>query len=475
MGCGGWSLDKPDVVVSSYDGVIWAAEHGARVISCSWGSDNSDNTSQRIMRTCRENGIIIVAAAGNDGVTKMHYPAGYADVISVASIDSDHSLSYFSNRGKWVTVAAPGGYNKKIGSWFSIFSTVFHYSTLGMAPSSPFYQQRYDRMNGTSMACPIVASLVALMLSKDSTLTFDQVVTILQNSAQDKEYGLNINRLSGTIDAAAAINVVIASRGKRGNAVRSLSAERIFFDSVRVQWAASEDGLAIKGYRIYCNDILLDSCYADTVLYDRITESGTKSYIVFPVYQDEEILQVRSSVNVDIPAFYRLSLSSSVGGSAVPLSAGFPRYKEDQIVVVQAIPDTGYVFVEWGGTNELSRFNEYFAITMTENISLHATFAPDSASAIEEINFSGSDGLKIFPNPVKDILTVDCRYCYEKLIKIDVLDLTGRKIFTELNSKTVNVSSLKNGIYFLRITSSPAASGSVSHDVKTIKFIKSSD
>ncbi|MDR2556462.1 MAG: S8 family serine peptidase [Bacteroidales bacterium] len=489
MGCGGCDLDNPEVVANAYDGVIWAAEHNAKVISCSWGNNGYSRTHEEIMLMCYEKGIIVVAAAGNDGVSDMHYPAAYKGVISVASTDSDHSLSYFSNRGRWVTVAAPGGFNIS-DSWFAIFSTVYHYSRRGTSYSSPLYHKRYDDMSGTSMACPIVSSLIALMLSKDSTLTVDQIVTILQNSAQDKEFRLDINSFSGTIDAAAAITAVTASYGKRGNAVRSLSAVRIRFDSVCIKWSAPEDGFTIRGYSIYRNNVLLDSCYADTVLYDIITTSGIKSYTVFPVYQNADVLQVRSFVNVDIPKFYTLSLSSSEGGSVASLSEGFPRYQEDVLVVVSATPDTGYTFVEWSGTDGISSVNMYYALRMTKNISLHGTFAP--STAVEEIDFDGIGSfgnLKIFPNPAADILTVDCGAsaptaasssrvtdvvtvdCDFNFDKIDVFDLTGRKIFTEFNSQTINVSSLKNGIYFLKVT--------LSRDglrfVKTIKFIKSND
>ncbi len=206
MACGGWSLDNPKSVIGGYEGIIWAAEHGARIISCSWGTKSSTNTNREIIRECYENGILVVGGAGNDGQSTRFYPGAYEGAMSVASVDGNHRLSSFSNRGEWVTIAAPGGF----GDYISVFSTYFCYS--GMADltggeSSPFYQRYYDHLSGTSMACPIAAALAGLMLSKNQSLTPDEIIAIMQATAQDKN-SLNISPNSGIIDAAKAIDSV---------------------------------------------------------------------------------------------------------------------------------------------------------------------------------------------------------------------------------------------------------------------------
>ena len=62
---------------NSYPGVEWAVANGAKVISCSWGSEASAITNEAVMKTCYEKGIIVVAAAGNDNISTPHYPAAY--------------------------------------------------------------------------------------------------------------------------------------------------------------------------------------------------------------------------------------------------------------------------------------------------------------------------------------------------------------------------------------------------------------
>ncbi len=295
MGCGGWNLRNPNLVIGGYDGIVWAAENGARVISCSWGSNGTSaytNTQAEIIRECYENGILVIVAAGNDNVSTISYPGGYRGAISVGSVDSDHKLSSFSNFGSWVDIAAPGGLDGRN----SIFSSMFSYSKVSLIPTSPFFRVFYDFMAGTSMACPIVASLAGLMLSKDSTLTPAQIISLMQMTAQDRDSGLNINPYSGVIDAAAAINAVGANI-KYGNPVSNFTVQRIFFDSIKVEWGRPKDTFALKGYVIYIDSVLFDSCYTGTFFYDNNLVGGKsviRNYTVNPVYQDSSVLQINS-------------------------------------------------------------------------------------------------------------------------------------------------------------------------------------
>src|SRR5688500_14926561 len=83
------------------------AAAGARIISMSLGGGRS-NAEQRAFDTLNANGILSIAAAGNDGNTTTSYPAGYASVVSVAAIDSNNQLASFSQRNSDVELAAPG-------------------------------------------------------------------------------------------------------------------------------------------------------------------------------------------------------------------------------------------------------------------------------------------------------------------------------------------------------------------------------
>ena len=213
------------------NGVTWAANNGAKVISMSFGGSSSSQSEQRSYTNLYNNGIILVAAAGNegDGDNYKSYPACYTGVISVASVDYNGKLSYFSQYGTGkADIAAPGGfYNTSRTN--NILSTTYCKSQydriiLGTALTG----QYYDGMQGTSMACPTVAGLCGLMLSAYPQMTPDQAQTCLQSNAHALTTGSNTIDGNGYIDAAASVNcakslaavlranpssVVIASRG----------------------------------------------------------------------------------------------------------------------------------------------------------------------------------------------------------------------------------------------------------------------
>jgi len=139
--------------------IIYAADHGAKVISMSYGATHASSTEQNAVNYAWSKGVVLVAAAGNNAVDAPFYPASYSNVISVASSRGDDTPSPFSNfGGDWVDVAAPGE---------GILSTV---------PGG------YGYMTGTSMSCPLVAGVVGLLwsfASPDTTNT--QIRAALEN------------------------------------------------------------------------------------------------------------------------------------------------------------------------------------------------------------------------------------------------------------------------------------------------------
>jgi thermitase len=151
------------------NGITWAADHGAKVISLSLGGGGSTTMSNAVAYAWSK-GCLVVASAGNSGSSGFSYPAAYANVISVAATDKTDTLTYYSNYGSWVLVAAPGGGNTA-GDY--IWSTTPTYTAGGG------FALNYDGLSGTSMACPHVSGEAALIWSQNPTLTNAQVKSLI--------------------------------------------------------------------------------------------------------------------------------------------------------------------------------------------------------------------------------------------------------------------------------------------------------
>ena len=191
------SNDSTDGTTMSYgyQGIVWAADHGANVMNLSWGGPGYYKTGQYVANYAYNKGCVIVASAGNDGNSSVTYPAGYKHVIAVASTDGNDKKSSFSQYGSFVDVCAPGGGS----NGFGIYSTVDDSS------------QQYGYMEGTSMASPIVAGLCGLMLSEDSLLTPGKLKAILKATcdsidAQNPDFSGQLG--AGRINAYAALHAV---------------------------------------------------------------------------------------------------------------------------------------------------------------------------------------------------------------------------------------------------------------------------
>ena len=155
------------------DGVTWAVDHGARVINMSLGSTGYTDVLNNACQYAWGKGCIVCAAAGNDRVPDINYPAANNNVIAVAATDRGDKLTDYTNYGFWVQVAAPGGGNS--GS-DQIYSTMPTYNT-NVAGFT--YSLNYDYLSGTSMATPFVAGEAALIMSQNPSLTNSQVYHLI--------------------------------------------------------------------------------------------------------------------------------------------------------------------------------------------------------------------------------------------------------------------------------------------------------
>lgn len=203
------SRDSDGALIAGYEGIMWAADNGADIISMSWGSTQYMQTMQNIINYAYNKGCVMVAAAGNDGNDTLQYPASLDHVISVASTDGTDGKSSFSCYNPQVDVCAPGG---NPGSGFSLFTVLSTtYSDASMIGAGLYgVSGKYDVMSGTSMSCPIVAGLCGLIKSVDTTLTPEKLENILKLGCDDI-YPLNsgyIGQLgAGRVNAFRSVKI----------------------------------------------------------------------------------------------------------------------------------------------------------------------------------------------------------------------------------------------------------------------------
>lgn len=152
-------------------GIDWAIRKGVNIINMSLTTPYPDMGIKAMVDKANASGIIVIAAAGNEGTFSgreetVRYPAKFASVIAVASVRSDNRRASTSSTGQEIEVAAPGE---------MIYSTL----PTAVAPTG------YGTMSGTSMAAPFAAGMAALYKEKFPSYTNDQIRSLLQINAKD--------------------------------------------------------------------------------------------------------------------------------------------------------------------------------------------------------------------------------------------------------------------------------------------------
>ena len=177
-------------------GIVWAANHGAKVINLSLESGQDSVAIEDAVQYAVSKDCVVVAAAGNEGASAVAYPAAGPDVIGVGWTDENDIRSVFSNYGAGVDITAPGS---------SILSTIL-FAPLGSG---------YGLMSGTSMAAPHVAGVVALIRAKNPTWNRAMVERQLLGTAldlgapgRDDYYGFGRVRADTAVEATVAVGAL---------------------------------------------------------------------------------------------------------------------------------------------------------------------------------------------------------------------------------------------------------------------------
>lgn len=191
--------------------IVWAANHGAVIAQNSWGImaeyaseltetpqsqrtaidyfnkyAGCDNDGNQLPDSPMKGGVVIFAA-GNDSMEK-GFPSSYEGCVAVASVAGDYTPAYYTNFGPWVDIAAPGGDSKK-----------------GQDVTSTIVGNSYGKMQGTSMACPHVSGVAALIVSEFGGQGFTREMCIERLLSTTTPLDTYLEIGNGLVNAADAV------------------------------------------------------------------------------------------------------------------------------------------------------------------------------------------------------------------------------------------------------------------------------
>ena len=246
-------LDGDRSVSSIGPAFAYAADNGAVISQNSWGYEKANvyNNSdiEAINYFINEagkdkhgnprpgtsmTGGIVIFAAGNDNRDDKWYPAYFDNVLAVAATNHYGQRAWYSNYGNWVDISAPGGEISVTDKTEAIYSTSY----------ASFNKNYYEYMQGTSMACPHVSGVAALILSVygNECYTPDMLRSrlLLSATSLDTFDPLNASKMgAGLVNASAALTHTDIP-GNVADPVTDLTAEMINAVSCRLNWTIQQ-------------------------------------------------------------------------------------------------------------------------------------------------------------------------------------------------------------------------------------------
>ncbi|WP_432464017.1 S8 family peptidase [Agarivorans sp. QJM3NY_33] len=243
-------------------------KQAASVINMSLGGTSSSSVLNDAVQAAVAQGVIVVAAAGNESSSQASYPAALANVIGVSAVDASQTITSYSNYGSYIDIAAPGG-NSSVdldgdGYGDGVYSTYVNQRGASLTAS-------YQYLNGTSMASPHVAGVVALMKQLNPNLNTADFLNLLASESlsddigavgRDDKYGY------GLLNAEKAVQSQIDSSGNISSYLR-LSTRQISLSSSESSaeftvTLVGNSGLSVQSVAKDAGWLTIDSSEADS-------------------------------------------------------------------------------------------------------------------------------------------------------------------------------------------------------------------
>jgi serine protease len=198
-------------VAAISDAIHYAADNGAKVINMSLGGRFPSRVLKKAVEYAHDKGVVVVCAAGNDGRGKVSYPAAYPGAFAVAATQFDETTTFYSNWGKEIAIAAPGG-NTRVDQNNDGMPDGVVQNTIAIG--DPTKNDYYPYM-GTSMASPHVAGVAALVVGEGVTEP-KAVEQILKETARKPQGNAKYEQTrygAGIVDTPAAVRKARGSSG----------------------------------------------------------------------------------------------------------------------------------------------------------------------------------------------------------------------------------------------------------------------
>lgn len=483
------SLTSSETLVSK--AIVYGADNGAVISQNSWGGHATtiskvlkaaidyfidyagmDETGE--IQTGPMRGGIFIVAAGNDNISSPNMPSAYERVLSVVSMGPDFTKASYSTFGTWNDITAPGGDMNK-----------FNLSEYGVLSTLP--NNSYAWGQGTSMACPHVSGVAALVVSNYGVskkgFTNEMLRRILTESANNNIYQYNPDYLgqmgTGCIDAYKALNVEVKYENLPPKPIAVLSAGWDYFNSVKLEWSITTD--TEDGKAFYFDIVVSESSFSDVNFPP--ANSIRKTVAVGNHSVGEKISETIEGLNGNTTYYIAIAARDSKGQrSASSINSGKTINDSEGSMVIYPdinivkIIDIGEHFNKRKGiTYSVSAFPSGIVLASSTNDGVvllkHVKYGivetrvhaiDNNGSSVDYIITSvcrdNSQQVDLYPNPVKDILNIRMGKEVSGSIQVDIINNRGIKVFSgtkpisPISLATVDMMKMIAGNYTITIT-----------------------
>jgi subtilisin family serine protease len=357
-----WASLGPDGISGTGDEVD--------IISMSLGGPAPSITVEEACDAAYSSGCLIVASAGNDGNPpgrgdNVGYPAGYESVIAIAATDQNDRRAKFSSTGLAVEISAPG---------VDIIST---------------YPGAYAIAGGTSMACPHVSGVAALVWAANPELTNMEVRETLQQTAED--LGLpTYHQGHGLVRADAAVDLAQPTLPPAVGSIQGTVTDGtnpIIGATVEVEGTTISDTTDTSGNYLLVNVPVGSQAVTATA------EGYVSQTLEVTVNED-----LTSTLNFVLTALqtYTLTMSEPDGLGTVSPDIGSYSYTEGTLVGLAATPDANWEFDQWTVNGEPYSTSAIISLTMDSDKTVQAFFSeitvPEGTVVVDSIDYGTTGG-----------------------------------------------------------------------------------